>query len=132
MTDKVLYENVLTSLGAMQTANNNLNDSIALTPNASEMDEELSDILLGIQLVEAWAQNNIDQINQEQVLNEFLASLKTLMTEYSAIFEIGSSSAGYGENYGEGEVIGIKVSVQKNGVQSSKVFEGNSLTSDDL
>lgn len=132
MTDKVLYENVLTSLGAMQTANNSLDENIQLTPNAADMDDELANLVHYMQQIETWAQNNIDQINREQVLNEFLASLKTLMTEYSASFEIGSTSAGYGVSYGEGEASGIKVSVSKDGISSSRVFEGNSLTSDDL
>lgn len=132
MTDKVLYENVLTSLGAMQTANNSLDENIQLTPNAADMDDELANLVHYMQQISAWAQNNIDQINQEQVLNEFLASLKTLMTEYSASFEIGNTSAGYGVSYGEGEASGIKVSVSKDGISSSRVFEGNSLTSDDL
>jgi len=132
MTDKVVYEDVLTSLGALHTASNNLNDAVALTPNGIEMDSELDGLVITMQQISTWAQNNINQINQEQVLNDFLASLKTLMLEYSASFEIGSTSAGYGVSYGEGEASGIRVTVEKDGVVSSRVFEGNSLTSDDL
>lgn len=130
------YKDVQVEVEAVKASLDLLKSKIALTGSV-ENEGEVQEIETNLMTIHDWAAENIENLEGEQVLNNFLASLKTLMTEYSATFDVVSTQAGvgYGENYGQGssnEPVGVKITVEKDGVTSSKVFETLSFNSEDI
>ena len=131
------YEDIQTEVDATKVSADLLTAKIRAVYGFEEQSELLNEVYNNLNFIGQWAQDNIEEIQETQVINDFLASLKSLMEEYSAVFDVVStaSGVGYGENYGEtgsSEPVGIKVSVSKDGNTDNKVFETLSLSEDDI
>lgn len=129
------YQDILSKIASVVTEVQGIESALGEVDNGSEVD--LGAIKSELIQLTAWIEDNIEEIQANQVINDFLASLKTLMTEYAAVFDVVSTQAGvgYGEAYGEGgdaEPMGIKITVMKDGNTASKVFETLSLSEDDI
>lgn len=135
-TDKSVYQAILTNESTISDSVESLKAAIDLADNFEQIDPQITIILNALIEVKNWANENITRIDKEAVLNDFLNSLKTLMSEYSAKIEVVdvTSGAGYGEEYGVGEATsaGIKIEVTKDGITSNRIFEKAVVTSDDI
>lgn len=131
MTDKQLYLDVQTANDSLVAALAILQSKVNLTPDGTEISTQLSQIETASNQVQAWAQENYDEIAGQEVMNAFLAELKLLFTEYSVILEALVGEEGYGENYG-GAGPGIKFTVTQNGLTNTKILADTTLTSEDL
>lgn len=122
-TDKSVYEGILTSLTDIRHRLQDVDDAVEAVDNGSEVDAEFSALFDKLSTIDDWLNGEIVRVEQEVVMKDFLVGLKALMNEYQAKFELGNSESGYGENWGQGSVTGMKVTVVKDGVTVSKVIE---------
>lgn len=131
-TNKETYQEIATKLSALRTSTTELNSSLVGVDNAQDVEDDFSEIFNHLNAIDTWTNDNIQRIDEETVLNDFLTSLKALMEDYSAKFELGNSQSGYGVSYGEGDVAGMKITVEKDGVVVSKVINKTVITGDDI
>lgn len=82
--------------------------------------------------VEDWATKQIEIINQEAVINNFLSELKDVFEKYKAKLEVLDEESGYGEGYGQGELNGVRFTATTDGVTGSKDILKGVIVSDDL
>lgn len=124
-TTKQQYQSVLNDFNNLQdqldlcvTLLTSLEDGNEVFPNTSEIYTQIGN-------VKSWASKKIGEI---ELMESFLTSFKALFTEYNAKIELveGNAESGYGQNYGgaqtEGNSLALKVSFEKDGLTSEKVY----------
>lgn len=85
--------------------------------------------------IKVWAQGYIEQANQEEqqiVMDGFLAELKVVFDKYTAKIEIGSTTGGYGESWGGGASVGVKLSATFEGTTATKEINKSVIIGTDL
>lgn len=92
-----------------------------------EMTNNLLAINTALTAIYDWANANLES----ELLNSFLADLKTLFTNYSATLSIIQGTPAYGENYGEA-ADKLKFVISKDGVSAEKVFDKDSINQEDI
>lgn len=126
MSSKTEYQSVLDDFNNLE---DQLDLSVALLTNLEDGNEvfpNTSEIYTQIGNVKSWASKKIGEI---ELMESFLTSFKALFTEYNAKIEIveGNAETGYGVSYGgtqsEGNSLALKMSVEKDGLTGSKLYE---------
>lgn len=80
-------------------------------------------------------QKVVNEIKKQEMMDSFLNSLRGLFIEYGAKLEIVSAveGSGYGLAYGEGSSeVGFKLSLEKEGLTASKIYETLILQGDNI
>ena len=104
----------------------------------AEVDAALDATLLNLDTILTWVNQAIADGTVEEpqinVMQAFLAELKTVFEKYSAVLRIIDGSGGYGEGYGEGttDVIQFTVTDPVSGQVTTKEFIQTSLSAADL
>lgn len=126
------YQKVITDVGFTLSSLQALETS--LTAASMSMDTELSLIEDTLLSIDTAAQTELDEFAQEEVMSSFLDEMKIVFDKYTAKIEIGSSGAGYGENYGSVSTssTGVKFTAVLEGVTSTKEINKTIITSQDL
>lgn len=114
---------ILSSLEALETS---------LTSANMDMDTYLSVIEDSLLAIDTAAQDKLDIIKQEGVMEGFLSEMKIVFDKYAARMEVGSSESGYGISYGTGEAVGIKLTATIEGVTGTKEINKSVIISEDL
>lgn len=107
MTDKIVYQNVVTKILALKDAMLDLDETAEDAVDYSEIFTEISDINTNLDAIQGWATDNINNLEQEELnqrLTTFLVDLKGIMQTANAKIEIVSGMPPYGESYGESDV----------------------------
>lgn len=131
--DKTKFQAILDQVVVVQNATTLLGDDINVADPENTFGVAINQILGNLASVEDWANTKILEIEQEQVMNSFLAELKVVFDKYVAKIELGSSATGYGEAYGEGETaVGIKLTATLEGVTATKEINKSVIISEDL
>lgn len=131
MTTKLQYEAVVTSANNTRLSVVSLDNSLSETDLSFSTDIDVIEFKLNA-IIDA-ANAKLLEIEQEQVMNSFLAEMKVVFDKYTAKIEIGSDETGYGEAYGAGEVaVGIKLTATLDGVTSTKEIDKSVITGADL
>lgn len=131
MTTKQQYETVITGADSTLTSLHTLEASIHLTDLI--LDGHITAAENALLAIISSAQDKLDLIEQEEVMDNFLAELKVVFDKYTAKIEIGSNSTGYGESYGEGETaVGIKLTATFDGTTATKEINKSVIVSGDL
>jgi hypothetical protein len=135
MTDITNYEAVITKASETQASLDLLTSAIfTADPNEMMFEPSFDSIDDVLNSVKTWAQGKIDEAEQGVVMDNFLAELKVVFDKYSASMEIGNSESGYGENWGNVNLVGIRFTVNFDGVVAIKEININSrtITSEDF
>jgi hypothetical protein len=117
-------------------------DSTLTSLHTLEASIDLTDLILDGQVTIAEnallaiissAQDKLDLIEQEEVMQGFLSELKVVFDKYTAKIELGSTETGYGLSYGEGETaVGIKLTATFEGITATKEINKSVIVSGDL
>lgn len=133
MTDTTLYQAVITQADVAFNEFNSLDAAInTADPLETGFDTQFDQIESTLNNVKAWANQKILEVNQEEVMTNFMAELKVVFDKYSAQMEIGDVATGYGTNYGGGASVGVKFTATFEGVTSSKEISGAVIVGADL
>lgn len=131
MTTKAQYEMVITDVDSTLTSLHTLEASIDLTDLI--LDGQITVAENALLAIISSAQEKLDLIEQEEVMDNFLAELKVVFDKYTAKIELGSTETGYGLNYGEGETaVGIKLTATFEGTTATKEINKSVIVSGDL
>ena len=137
MTDVTLYEAVITQANTAQGSVDSLGQAIfTADPNELGFETQFDNIQTTIDSVKAWAEQKILEAQEAAelaVMTNFLAEMKIVFDKYSAKIEIGSSTTGWGMNYGEGETAtGFMLTATFDAVTSMKEINKAVIVSGDL
>lgn len=134
MTDITNYESIITAANNTQTQLDTLATNIyAADPSETQFEVRFAAVEDTLNAVKTWAQGKIDEVEQEVVMDAFLAEMKLVFEKYSAGMEVGSNSGGYGVGYGEGEsTLGVKFTATFEGVTSTKEINKATIVATDL
>jgi hypothetical protein len=131
LTTKAQYEMVITDVDSTLTSLHTLEASIDLTDLI--LDGQITVAENALLAIISSAQEKLDLIEQEEVMDNFLAELKVVFDKYTAKIELGSTETGYGLNYGEGETaVGIKLTATFEGTTATKEINKSVIVSGDL
>lgn len=130
MTTKEQLEKVITDVGFTLSSLQILETS--LTDASLIMDDKITLIENTLLEIDAAAQVKLDELAQEQVMASFLSELKVVFDTYNAILEVGSDESGYGESYGTGGSVGIKLTATLDNVLATKEINKAVIVGDDL
>ena len=127
MSTKQQYQSVLDD---MNTLEDQFDLSVALISSledGSEVFPNTSEIYTQIGNIKSWSSGKINEIEKQEMLEEFLSCLRGLFIEYEAKLEIVSAAegSGYGLSYGTGgasENAGFKLTIEKEGLTASKIW----------
>ena len=129
---KEQYQLVLESINKVVQDTQDLETSLTDDQGNKQFPDEITDILTTLNVIEDWAQEGIDKLNQEVVINNFLSELKLVFEKYEAKLEVGTDEAGYGIAYGQGDSVGVKFTATVDGVTGSKEILKGVIVSGDL
>lgn len=133
MTDTTLFEAVITQANGFQVSMDTLVESIyTADTTVIEFEPQFDAIQDTIDSVKAWAAQKIQEADQEEVMDNFLAELKVVFDKYAASMQVGSAGQGYGENWGGGNSIGVKFVTTLDGVTSTKEINKSVIVGSDL
>jgi hypothetical protein len=111
---------------------------ISSLEDGSEVYPHTSEIYTQIANIKSWSSVKINEIEKQEMMDSFLNSMRGLFIEYGAKLEILSASAenGYGMNYGMAEqddgAIGFKLTIEKERLTVSKIYDKLSLQAEDF
>jgi len=131
LTIKEQYEQALTDVQATVACLSTLETSVGLTDLV--LDSDITTAENALMSIASAIQGKLDELAQEQVMTNFLAELRLVFDKYTAKIEIGSTSTGYGESYGEGETaVGIKLTATFDGTTATKEINKSVIVGGDL
>lgn len=137
MSSKSQYQSVLDDMNVLEdqfdlsvALISSLDDSSEVFPNTSEIYTQIANI-------KSWSSGKINEIEKQEMLDSFLTQMRGLFIEYGAKLEIVSAAegVGYGLQYGEGgasENAGFKLTIEKEGLTVSKIYDKLILQGDSL
>jgi hypothetical protein len=129
---KEQYQLVLESVNKVVQDTLDLETSLTDDQGNKKFEDEITDILTTLNVIEDWAKEGIDKLNQEVVINSFLSELKLVFEKYEAKLEVLDEESGYGEGYGQGELNGVRFTATTDGVTGSKDILKSVILSGDL
>jgi hypothetical protein len=138
MATKAEYQSVLDDMNVLE---DQFDVSVALISSledGSEVYPHTSEIYTQIANIKSWSSVKINEIEKQEMMDSFLNSMRGLFIEYGAKLEILSASAenGYGMNYGMAEqddgAIGFKLTIEKERLTVSKIYDKLSLQAEDF
>lgn len=138
MSTKAEYQSVLDDMNVLEDQFDLSVALISSLDDGSEVYPHTSDIYTQIVSIKSWSSGKINEIEKQEMLDSFLNGMRGLFIEYGAKLEILSASAenGYGMNYGMAEqndgAIGFKLTIEKEGLTVSKIYDKLSLQAEDL
>lgn len=136
MSSKAEYQSVLDDMNALEDQFDLSVALISSLDDGSEVYPHTSDIYTQIANIKSWSSGKIDEIEKQEMLEGFLAGMRGLFIEYGAKLEIVNAveGVGYGLQYGEGsgESVGFKLTIEKEGLTVSKIYDKLSLQAEDL
>ena len=108
---------------AIRTALGNVTE----TTDVTSAEQTLTNVISTLQ---SFVTTNLNALGGQDVVEDFIAELKTLLDKYTASISITDSS-GYGENWGGGEA-SITFTASLDGATGSKTYNKSSLLGSDL
>lgn len=141
MATKAEYQSVLDDMNVLE---DQFDLSVALISSihdGSEVFPNTSDIYTQIANIKSWSSGKISEIEKQEMMDSFLMQMRGLFIEYGAKLEIVSAAEGsgygnsFGESYGGAEgssEAGFKLSLEKEGLTVSKIYDKLSLQAEDL
>lgn len=127
MATKQEYQSVLDDMNVLEDQFDLSVALISSLDDGSEVYPHTSDIYTQIANIKSWSSGKINEIEKQEMLDSFLTQMRGLFIEYGAKLEIVSAAegVGYGQSYGEGgasENAGFKLTIEKNGLQTEKIY----------
>ena len=137
MSSKSQYQSVLDDMNVLEDQFDLSVALISSLDDGSEVYPHTSGIYTQIANIKSWSSGKINEIEKQEMLEGFLNGLRGLFIEYGAKLEIVSATegVGYGESYGTGgasENAGFKLTIEKEGLMVSKIYDKLSLQAADL
>jgi hypothetical protein len=133
--NKQEYLNILTEIEQSLTQIDTLESAAISADSAYGFEEVFIQIENNLSLIQAWAQQKVDEANQEEaesgVMNNFMVETKAVFDKYAAQIEIAQFESGYGVSYGEPGV-GFVLTASFDGVSSTKEIKKSVIVSEDL
>lgn len=127
MTTKAQYQSVLDDMNVLEDQFDLSVALISSLDDGSEVFPNTSDIYTQISNIKSWSSGKINEIEKQEMMDGFLNSMRGLFIEYGAKLEIVSAAegVGYGESYGEGsnESLGLKLTIEKEGLTAEKIYD---------
>lgn len=131
MATKAEYQSVLDDMNVLE---DQFDLSVALISSLDEGSEvfpNTSEIYTQISNIKSWSSGKINEIEKQEMLQGFLNGMRGLFIEYGAKLEIVSAAegVGYGSSFGEsyggtgGSEVGFKLSLEKEGLTVSKIYD---------
>lgn len=130
MTTKIQYEMVITDADSTLTSLHTLEAAIDQTDLI--LDGQVTVAENALLAIISSAQDKLDLIEQEEVMDNFLAEMKVVFDKYTAKIELGSTETGYGENWGGAGTTGVKFTVTFEGTTATKEINKSVIVSGDL
>jgi hypothetical protein len=124
----------------MNALETHVDESVVIISNIEddpEVFQYTDNIYTQIANIKSWSSSKINEIEKQEMLEVFLAQMRGLFIEYGAKLEIVSAAegVGYGLQYGEGgasESAGFKLTIEKEGLTVSKIYETMILQGDNI
>lgn len=135
MSTKQQYQSVLDDINVLEDQFDLSVALISSLDDGSEVFPHTSDIYTQIASIKSWSSAKINEIEKQEMLEGFLAGMRGLFIEYGAKLEIVSAAEGigYGLQYGEGgSEAGFKLTIEKEGLTASKIYETMILQGDNI
>lgn len=135
MSSKGQYQSILDDMNVLEDQFDLSAALISSLEDGSEVYPHTSDIYTQIANIKSWSSGKINEIEKKEMLEGFLAQMRGLFIEYGAKLEIVSAAegVGYGQSYGEGGTeAGFKLTIEKEGLTVSKIYDKLSLQAEDL
>lgn len=128
MSTKQQYQSVLEDMNVLEDQFDLSVALISSIEDGSEVFPNTSEIYTQIANIKSWSSGKINEIEKQEMLEGFLTQMRDLFIEYGAKLEIVSAAegVGYGLQYGEGgtsENAGFKLTIEKEGLTVSKIYE---------
>lgn len=129
--DKTKYQAIIEQADFTE---GNVSDLEVLTQAVGNpYESEFTGIYATFDDIRIWANQKILESEQEQVMTTFLAEMKVVFDKYTAKLEVGSSTDGYGVDYGNGTVnAGVKFTATLDGVTATKEINKTVIVGSDL
>ena len=135
MTAKQEYQSVLDDMNVLEDQFDLSVALISSIEDGSEVFPNTSDIYTQIANIKSWSSGKINEIEKQEMLEGFLAQMRSLFIEYGAKLEIvnAAEGVGYGLQYGEGSgEAGFKLTIEKEGLTAEKIYEPIILQGDNI
>lgn len=140
MSSKQQYQSVLDDMNVLEDQFDLYVALISSIEDGSEVFENTSEIYTQIANIKSWSTGKINEIEKQEMLEGFLNQMRGLFIEYGAKLEIVSATEGsgygssFGESYGGTEAgeLGFKLTIDKEGLTVSKIYDKLSLQAEDL
>ena len=135
MTAKQEYQSVLDDMNVLEDQFDLSVALISSIEDGSEVFPNTSDIYTQIANIKSWSSGKINEIEKQEMLEGFLAQMRSLFIEYGAKLEIvnAAEGVGYGLQYGEGSgEAGFKLTIEKEGLTAEKIYETIILQGDNI
>ena len=135
MVTKAEYQSVLDDMNVLEDQFDLSVALISSLEDGSEVFPNTSEIYTQIANIKSWSSGKINEIEKQEMLEGFLAGMRGLFIEYGAKVEIvnATDGVGYGLAYGEGgSEAGFKLTIEKEGLTVSKIYDKLSLQAADL
>ena len=131
MVTKAEYQSVLDDMNVLEDQFDLSVALISSLDDGSEVFPNTSEIYTQIANIKSWSSGKINEIEKQEMVEGFLNSLRGLFIEYGAKLEIVSAAEGvgygssFGESYGgaEGSEVGFKLSLEKEELTVSKIYD---------
>lgn len=127
MSNKEQYQSILDDMNVLEDQFDLSVALISSLDDGSEVYPHTSDIYTQIANIKSWSSGKINEIEEQEMMESFLNSMRGLFIEYGAKLEIVSAAegSGYGLAYGEGssESVGFKLTIEKEGLTAEKIYE---------
>lgn len=131
--DKTAFELILTQVASSENVISSLEQSVDEVDTENTFTEEFLNLYADINSIKEWANHKILEADQETVMNGFLSELKVVFDKYSAKLEVGSSTEGYGVDYGNASPDGgVRLTATLDGVTATKEISKVVIVSGDL
>lgn len=140
MSSKAQYQSVLDDMNVLEDQFDLSVALISSIEDGSEVFPNTSEIYTQIANIKSWSSGKINEIEKQEMMDSFLNSMRGLFIEYGAKLEIVSAAEGvgygssFGESYGgtEGSEVGFKLSLEKEGLTVSKIYDTMILQGDSI
>lgn len=131
MTTKQQYEQALADVQATVACLNTLETSVGLTDLV--LDSDITIVENALMSIASAIQGKLNELAQEQVMTNFLAEMKLVFDKYTATLEVGTTTDGYGMDWGGATPnAGVRLTTMFGGVTATKEINKSVIVSGDL